>query len=121
MLHKQLSSAVLALDYVTEVLDNGASSHQAHICRSGSSIFRSLQDRYLQSLPVDTCSMCVAGPSYLMVHSVGYDSQAVGEAKIKVIGVGGGGGNALNCMIDSNLQVSLSMTALILTTQNITT
>eukprot|EP00877_Chromochloris_zofingiensis_P015022 jgi/Chrzof1/9774/Cz04g15090.t1 len=39
-----------------------------------------------------------------MVHSVGYDSQAVGEAKIKVIGVGGGGGNALNCMIDSNLQ-----------------
>jgi len=40
---------------------------------------------------------------YLMVHSLGY-APVGGDARIKVIGVGGGGGNALNRMIDSGLQ-----------------
>ncbi len=48
-------------------------------------------------------------PSNLMVHSDGYPTSLnggpSGDARIKVIGVGGGGGNALNRMMDSGLQV----------------
>ena len=33
-------------------------------------------------------------------------TSAGGDARIKVIGVGGGGGNAINRMINSGLQVS---------------
>lgn len=46
--------------------------------------------------------------SYMLVHSTGYDGYEPvgGDASIKVIGVGGGGGNALNRMIASGLQVS---------------
>ena len=45
--------------------------------------------------------------SYMLVHSTGYDGYEPigGDAAIKVIGVGGGGGNALNRMIASGLQV----------------
>lgn len=48
--------------------------------------------------------------SYMLVHSTGYDGYEPigGNAAIKVIGVGGGGGNALNRMIASGLQVSVA-------------
>ena len=46
---------------------------------------------------------------YLMVHSDGYSQAVVGDARIKVIGVGGGGGNALNRMIQGGLQVRAYM------------
>lgn len=44
----------------------------------------------------------------LVVQSAGYPGFAPvgGDANVKVIGVGGGGGNALNRMIGSGLQVS---------------
>lgn len=41
---------------------------------------------------------------YLVVHSSYEGATSSGDARIKVIGVGGGGGNALNRMIQSNLQ-----------------
>lgn len=59
--------------------------------------------------PVSTVSSNV-GPSpakYLLVQSFPSENGAPtnGEARIKVIGVGGGGGNALNRMIEADLQV----------------
>ncbi len=33
-----------------------------------------------------------------------YDTPAIGEVKIKVVGVGGGGGNALNCMVVAGIE-----------------
>jgi len=33
-----------------------------------------------------------------------YDTPVIGEVKIKVVGVGGGGGNALNCMVDAGIE-----------------
>jgi cell division GTPase FtsZ len=49
-----------------------------------------------------------AKPSYLLVQNFPSDYTAApaanGEARIKVIGVGGGGGNALNRMIEADLQ-----------------
>lgn len=47
-----------------------------------------------------------ARSSYMMVYSDNYESRAPGEARIKVLGVGGGGGNALQRMIASGMQVS---------------
>jgi cell division protein FtsZ len=44
-------------------------------------------------------------PSYLVVQSAPSFSPVGGDARIKVIGVGGGGNNALNRMIASGLQV----------------
>lgn len=41
---------------------------------------------------------------YMVMNSTGY-TPIGGDARIKVIGVGGGGGNALNRMINSGLQV----------------
>jgi len=37
-------------------------------------------------------------------HSFDFAEEFIGYAKIKVIGVGGGGGNALNRMIDAKLK-----------------
>jgi hypothetical protein len=50
--------------------------------------------------------------AYTTVRSTGYEgySPVGGDASIKVIGVGGGGGNALNRMIASGLQVSACIT-----------
>jgi hypothetical protein len=50
-----------------------------------------------------------AGPRYLVVTSSGYEGSTprAGEARIKVVGVGGGGGNALNRMIEAGLYVSM--------------
>ena len=46
-----------------------------------------------------------AGDDYLIIQSAASrTSEAGGGARIKVIGVGGGGGNALNRMIGSGLQ-----------------
>eukprot|EP00798_Chlamydomonas_sp_ICE-L_P028783 gene28783-31970_t len=45
-----------------------------------------------------------AAVSRLSAKSYAFPSPAFGDARIKVIGVGGGGGNALNRMIDSGLQ-----------------
>ena len=47
--------------------------------------------------------------SYMVVQAGSY-SPVGGDARIKVIGVGGGGGNALNRMIASGLQVSARLT-----------
>ena len=33
-----------------------------------------------------------------------YDTPEIGEVKIKVVGVGGGGGNALNCMVVAGIE-----------------
>ena len=33
-----------------------------------------------------------------------YDTPVIGEVKIKVVGVGGGGGNALNCMVQAGIE-----------------
>eukprot|EP00879_Flechtneria_rotunda_P026890 GHRR01028729.1.p1 GENE.GHRR01028729.1~~GHRR01028729.1.p1 ORF type:complete len:143 (-),score=29.35 GHRR01028729.1:253-681(-) len=41
---------------------------------------------------------------YLVVSSSGYSNSST-DARIKVIGVGGGGGNALNRMVETGLQV----------------
>jgi hypothetical protein len=53
----------------------------------------------------------VRGLSHSPTVAASYESSGYGpvggDARIKVIGVGGGGGNAVNRMISSGLQVSL--------------
>ncbi len=64
------------------------------------------------SLFTGTAPRARVGPppraKYMMLQSMplGAYTPVGGEARIKVIGVGGGGNNALNRMIDSGLQVS---------------
>lgn len=50
------------------------------------------------------------GKPFMVVQSFPY-TPVGGDAKIKVIGVGGGGGNALNRMIASGLQVTVNRAA----------
>ena len=87
----------------------------ARACRSrtaltGGSLRPHLRTAQIRRGPVSTVSSnLLGGPSpakYLLVQSYPSDNGAPtnGEARIKVIGVGGGGGNALNRMIEADLQ-----------------
>lgn len=60
--------------------------------------------------PITVSSRNASPAPYFMVQSYpqDYPVPANGEARIKVIGVGGGGGNALNRMIEADLQVRAS-------------
>jgi hypothetical protein len=70
------------------------------------------------SLPTKmaACSRPRRGQSLIAVPRASYSNGAAsygpvgGDARIKVIGVGGGGGNAVNRMIDSGLQVGGQIT-----------
>lgn len=73
---------------------NGILRNDAPCLRSIRSCHSPLQQKNRAAMP------------YTTVHSSGYPGYAPvgGDASIKVIGVGGGGGNALNRMIASGLQ-----------------
>ena len=69
---------------------------------------------------VESCTLCSVASSSLGCKHVGIGqwctssmrsccaSHTGGDARIKVVGVGGGGGNAVNRMISSGLQVGQS-------------
>lgn len=64
------------------------------------------QPQHASSSSTDSPNSRQSRPSYLVVQSAPSFSPVGGDARIKVIGVGGGGNNALNRMIASGLQVS---------------
>jgi hypothetical protein len=102
-LKKGSSSSQRAVLPSGRVAGTSFSSTSLRPCRSVCPSRQQLQ--HADNSSTDPASSRQSRPSYLVVQSAPSFSPVGGDARIKVIGVGGGGNNALNRMIASGLQV----------------